>query len=58
MLLAWAQAKGVTPIPKATIDAHVRDNHASLDLDDEDVAQIDGVKDRVRLGDPEFAPDW
>jgi 2,5-diketo-D-gluconate reductase B len=60
VLLAWAQAKGVTPIPKATSEAHIADNHASLglDLDDEDVATIDAIEDRVRLGDPEFAPDW
>lgn len=60
VLLAWAQAKGVTPIPKATSDAHVRDNYASLtlDLDDEDVAKLDDIEDRVRLGDPDFAPDW
>ncbi|WP_336034502.1 aldo/keto reductase [Halobacterium yunchengense] len=60
VLLAWARAKGVTPIPKATGDEHVRDNYASLglDLDSEAVARIDGIDDRLRLGDPEFAPDW
>lgn len=48
----------MTPIPKASSAAHVRDNYASVDLelDDEDVARIDGIEERRRLGDPEFAP--
>lgn len=60
VLLAWAHAKDVTPIPKATSREHVADNYASLalDLDAADVARIDGIEDRLRLGDPEFAPDW
>lgn len=60
VMLAWAQAKGATPIPKATSDDHVTDNSASvgLDLTDDDVAKIDDIEDTVRLGDPEFAPDW
>lgn len=59
-LLAWQQAAGVTPIPKASSEDHVRDNVASLDLelDGEDAARIDGIEERRRLGDPEFAPDW
>ena len=58
--LAWHRAKGVTPIPKATSEAHVADNYASLglELDDADVAEIDAIEDELRLGDPEFAPDW
>jgi 2,5-diketo-D-gluconate reductase B len=56
--LAWLREKGVTAIPKATGAPHVRDNWASLslDLDDEDVARIDGIDRRERLVDPEFAP--
>lgn len=60
VMLAWAQSKGVTPIPKATSRDHILDNHAStsLDLDADDVESIDSIDDSVRLGDPEFAPDW
>jgi 2,5-diketo-D-gluconate reductase B len=56
--LAWLREKGVTPIPKATSEAHVRDNWASrtLDLDAEDVASIDGIDRRERQVDPGFAP--
>jgi len=56
--LAWLREKGVTPIPKATSEAHIRDNWASrsLDLDDEDVAEIDGIDRREREVDPSFAP--
>ncbi|WP_232701091.1 aldo/keto reductase [Halobacterium wangiae] len=57
-LLAWHQAAGVTPVPKASSPEHVRDNYASLDLelDGADLARIDGIEERRRLGDPEFAP--
>ncbi|WP_251344357.1 aldo/keto reductase [Haloplanus halophilus] len=56
--LAWLREKGVTAIPKATGEDHVRDNWASrtLDLDDEDVATIDGIGREKRLVDPDFAP--
>ncbi len=56
--LAWVREKGVTAIPKATSEAHVRDNFESLavDLDDEDVAKIDGIDARERQVDPGFAP--
>jgi len=56
--LAWLREKGVTAIPKATSEAHVRDNweSQSLDLDDEDVARIDGIDRREREVDPDFAP--
>ncbi len=56
--LAWVREKGVTAIPKATGEAHIADNFASLDvdLDDEDVAKIDGVERRDRQVDPDFAP--
>jgi 2,5-diketo-D-gluconate reductase B len=56
--LAWLREKGVTAIPKATSVAHIRDNwdSLSLDLDDEDLARIDGIARRKRLVDPDFAP--
>ncbi|QGX94652.1 aldo/keto reductase [Haloplanus rallus] len=56
--LAWLREKDVTAIPKATGEEHVRDNWASrtLDLDDEDVARIDGIDRRERMVDPDFAP--
>jgi len=56
--LAWVREKGVTPIPKATGEDHVVDNWASLDLDldDEDVAKIDGIERRDRQVDPDFGP--
>ena len=56
--LAWLRAKGVTVIPKATSDDHIADNWASLgvDLDDEDIERIDGIDERERQVDPDFAP--
>ncbi|WP_435345247.1 aldo/keto reductase [Haloarchaeobius sp. HRN-SO-5] len=56
--LAWLREKGITVIPKATSEAHIRDNWESLalDLDDEDVAAIDGIEERGRQVDPSFAP--
>ncbi|QDX41865.1 aldo/keto reductase [Salarchaeum sp. JOR-1] len=56
--LAWAREKGVTAIPKATSEEHIRDNWESLgvDLDPEDVEKIDGIDRREREVDPDFAP--
>ncbi|WP_247000902.1 aldo/keto reductase [Halosolutus gelatinilyticus] len=56
--LAWLREKGVTAIPKATGEAHIRDNWESLfvDLDDEDVAAIDAIEETNREVDPGFAP--
>jgi 2,5-diketo-D-gluconate reductase B len=56
--LAWIREKGVTAIPKATGEDHIADNWASLDvdLDDEDVAKIDGIERESRQVDPGFAP--
>ncbi|WP_380674824.1 aldo/keto reductase [Salinigranum sp. GCM10025319] len=56
--LAWLRAKGVTAIPKATTEGHIRDNWASLavDLDDEDVARIDDLDHEDRRVDPDWAP--
>jgi 2,5-diketo-D-gluconate reductase B len=55
--LLWCLAKeAVVPIPKATGD-HVRENWEArgLELDDEDLARIDGIEQRRRLIDPENA---
>ncbi|WP_267642577.1 aldo/keto reductase [Haloarchaeobius amylolyticus] len=56
--LAWLREKGVTAIPKATGEAHIRDNLASvaLELDDEDVQAIDSIDREERVVDPDFAP--
>jgi diketogulonate reductase-like aldo/keto reductase len=56
--LAWLREKGVTAIPKATSEDHIRNNWASLalDLDAEDVDAIDGIDERERQVDPGFAP--
>ncbi|WP_435363231.1 aldo/keto reductase [Haloarchaeobius sp. DYHT-AS-18] len=56
--LAWLREKGVTAIPKATGDAHLRDNLQSvaLDLDEDDIATIDGIDTENRVVDPDFAP--
>ena len=58
--LAWLREKGVTAIPKATGEDHIRDNLASLDLelDDEDVAAIDAIDRTDRRLNPDFGPDW
>ncbi len=56
--LAWLREQGVTAIPKATGEDHIRDNWESLalELDQEDhnaIASIDRTKREV---DPSFAP--
>ncbi|WP_144924997.1 aldo/keto reductase [Halorubrum salsamenti] len=58
--LAWLRAKGVTAIPKATGEDHLRDNLASLglELDDEDVETIDTLGRTDRQLNPDFGPDW
>ena len=53
--LAWLLAKeNVAAIPKAASADHIRENYAALDveLDDEDVAAIDGVDREERVVDP------
>ncbi len=57
--LAWLREKGVTAIPKATSEEHIRDNWESLavDLDEEDVQAIDDIDDTDRKVHPDFAPD-
>ncbi len=56
--LAWLREKGVTAIPKATGEAHIRDNWASLalELDEDDIDTIDSIDATSRQVDPEFAP--
>ncbi|WP_101296351.1 aldo/keto reductase [Halegenticoccus soli] len=56
--LAWLREKGVTAIPKASGEEHIRDNWESLalDLDEEDVAKIDAIGRTDRRVDPGFAP--
>src|SRR5699024_3024393 len=56
--LAWLREKGVTVIPKATSEAHIRDNWESLDLelDDEDIETIDDIDRTERQVEPPFAP--
>jgi len=57
--LAWLLEKeNVVAIPKATSEAHIRDNWdaRNIDLDAGDVAKIDGIEERRRLVDFEEAP--
>ncbi|ELY95852.1 aldo/keto reductase [Natrialba taiwanensis] len=56
--LAWLREKGVTAIPKATGEAHIRDNWDSLtlELEQEDVDAIDAIDETSRQVDPEFGP--
>ncbi|ELY57755.1 aldo/keto reductase [Natronolimnohabitans innermongolicus JCM 12255] len=56
--LAWLREKGVTAIPKATGEDHIRDNWESLtlELDREDVDAIDSIDETSREVDPEFGP--
>jgi 2,5-diketo-D-gluconate reductase B len=57
--LAWLREKGVTAIPKATSEDHIRDNWESvtLELNEEEIANIDKVTQRDRKVDPDFGPD-
>ncbi len=57
MSLAWLREKGITAIPKATSDAHIRDNWVSLslELDDSDIEAIDAIEQVDRRLDPDFA---
>lgn len=56
--LAWLREKGVTAIPKATGEDHIRDNWDSLglNLDRDDIETIDGIDETTREVDPEFGP--
>lgn len=57
--LAWLIGKeNVAAIPKASSEAHMRDNLAAreLSLDPEDVERIDAIEREHRVIDPEFGP--
>jgi diketogulonate reductase-like aldo/keto reductase len=56
--LAWLREKEITAIPKATSEAHIRDNFESLTLtlDAEDIERIDSIDQRSRKVHPDFAP--
>ncbi len=57
--LAWLREHGIPAIPKATTEAHIRDNFESLDLqlDSEDIERIDGIDRTDRQVHPGFGPD-
>ncbi len=57
--LAWLREKGVTAIPKATGEAHIRDNWESLglSLSEAEVERIDAIDRTDRRVHPDFAPD-
>jgi len=57
--LAWLRERGVTAIPKATSEAHIRDNWESLalSLDRHDIQRIDAIDRQTRAVHPEFAPE-
>ena len=56
--LAWLLSKGVTVVPKATSEAHVRENFEARDveLDRRAIRRIDEIDRRERLYDPSDAP--
>ncbi|MFB6156534.1 MAG: aldo/keto reductase [Haloferacaceae archaeon] len=56
--LAWLRQRGITAIPKATSEAHIRDNWRSLTLrlDEADVAKLDAIDRVERRVDPDWAP--
>ena len=57
--LAWLLSKpNVAPIPKATSEAHIRENYGALDLEltDDELAAIDDLGTRRRLVDFDDAP--
>lgn len=58
--LAWFRTTGVTPIPKASSDAHLRDNWASrnLSLSYAELAQIEGLERERRISDGDIASAW
>jgi 2,5-diketo-D-gluconate reductase B len=59
--LSWLLSKeNVVAIPKATSEAHLRENleAAEIKLTPDDIKLIDSIKDEVRIMDPYFAPDW
>lgn len=57
--LAWLREKGITAIPKATSEEHIRDNweSISIDLDGDDISEIDDIDREDRRINPPFGPD-
>ncbi len=57
--LAWLRQKGVTAIPKAAGEDHIRENlqSLSLTLTDEELSRIDSIDRDERLVRPRFAPE-
>ncbi len=57
--LAWLREKGITAIPKATSEEHIRDNwqSLSLELESEDIERIDERDRKLRTVNPDFGPD-
>lgn len=57
--LAWIRQMGITAIPKATSDAHIRDNWESLtlELSDDEIERIDAIEKTDRRVNPDFGPD-
>ncbi|MFC7057339.1 aldo/keto reductase [Halovenus salina] len=57
--LAWLREKGVTAIPKATSEEHIRDNWESLtlELSDDEIETIDAITRKDRKVNPGFGPD-
>jgi diketogulonate reductase-like aldo/keto reductase len=57
--LAWLREKGITAIPKATSEAHIRDNWESLalELSAEEIQRIDDIGTVDRHINPDFAPE-
>ena len=56
--LAWLRQQGVTAIPKATSEAHIRDNWQSLSLrlSDAEIDRIESIEQTGRRVDPSFGP--
>lgn len=56
--LAWLRENGITAIPKATSEDHIRDNWKSLtlELDEEDLETVAGIDRTSRKVDPSFGP--
>ena len=60
VVLAWHREHGITAIPKATSEAHIRDNWQSteLELTADEVETIDSIDHHERLLNPDFGPSW
>jgi 2,5-diketo-D-gluconate reductase B len=57
--IGWLLSKeNVAVIPKASSEAHMRDNRAAreIELDKEDIARIDAIEREYRVIDPDHAP--